>query len=231
MASRGRAIGFTLIELLLSITIMGLVIGVATYGFSLFARHWDGRSWGFDAAIGSWQRLDLVVSALSDALPWLVRGDRGELGYYFLGRDEGLTFVSDSPVFATGSAAVIRLFRERQSDGRWQLVYEEASLSSRLLRRTDQRLPFDRRMIVLRDLRSLSFEYYGWASVEERGGDVRATSTIDSTSGGLPRWWPEYDGMKTFQHPLKVALNIDEQRTFFEFADRSDAVLQAVKAD
>lgn len=84
---------------------------------------------------------------------------------------------------------------------------------------------------MLRDLRSLSFEYYGWASVEERGGDVRATSTIDSTSGGLPRWWPEYDGMKTFQHPLKVALNIDEQRTFFEFADRSDAVLQAVKAD
>ena len=138
MATRSRAIGFTLIELLLSVAIMGLVIGIATYSFSLFTRHWDGRSWGFDSAIGSWQRLDLVVSALNNSLPWLVYSEKGELGYYFLGRDEGVTFISDSPVFAQKSAAVIRLFREQQVGGKWRLVYEEAPLSSQSLRRANQ---------------------------------------------------------------------------------------------
>ena len=218
MASRGRATGFTLIELLLSVAIMAMVIGVATYGFSLFTRHWDGRSWGFDSAIGSWQRLDLVTASLSDSIPWLVRGNKGELGYYFLGRDEGLTFVTDSPVFESHAAAVVRVVRERQPNGRWQLVYEEASLSRQRLRQADQRLPFDKRMVVLTDLPNLSFEYFGWSSVEDR--DVQP-----------PSWWPEYDGMQRYQSPLRVAMNIDGQRSFFDFPDRADSALQAVKAD
>jgi prepilin-type N-terminal cleavage/methylation domain-containing protein len=231
MATRSRAIGFTLIELLLSVAIMGLVIGIATYSFSLFTRHWDGRSWGFDAAIGSWQRLDLVVSALNNSLPWLVYSEKGELGYYFLGRDEGVTFISDSPVFAQKSAAVIRLFREQQVGGKWRLVYEEAPLSSQSLRRANQRLPFNRRMVVLSDLDSLSFEYFGWASIEDKGGGLRDSLGPVESVGGVARWWTEYDGMERFQHPLRIALLIDNHRSVFDFPDRSDSALQVVRAD
>ena len=63
-------------------------------------------------------------------------------GFYFLGREEGLTLVTSSPVFSPEQIAVIRVFREPASDGRWNLVYEEAPLTGVLLRRSDQTLPF-----------------------------------------------------------------------------------------
>ena len=218
MATRSRASGFTLIELLLSIAIMGMVVGIATYGFSLFARDWDGRSGGFDAALGAWQRLTLIEGCLSDSLPWLVRDTNGGLGYYFLGRDEGLTFITSSPVFAFQSIAVVRLFRERQIDGRWRLVYEEAPMIGQLLKRAEQRLRFSKRMVILKDTSSLSFQYLGWSSIEAREAE-------------LPQWWNEYDGMRTYQNPLKVAMIVDGHRSFFELPDRADAALQAVRAD
>lgn len=219
MAARRRLSGFTLIELLISITILGLVIGLATYGFSLFSRHWEVPRSSFEAELGELQRLDLVGRALSDALPWVVKDERGTPGFYFLGREEGLTLVTSSPVFAMRSPAVIRLFREAAGEGRWRLVYEEASLEGVMLQRGSQNLPFSRRLIVLESAPAVQFRFYGWASLTER------LAAGDPGVANAPQWWSEFDGLQRIQQPQRVGVSIGGFEAVYEIPERSEILL------
>lgn len=219
MAAVRKLRGFTLIELLISITILGLVIGLATYGFSLFSRHWNGPRSDFERYSGQMQRLDLLSRAMNDALPWIVKDDSGRSGFYFLGRDEGLTLVTASPIYAIGAPAVIRVFRERDGSGRWRLVYEEASLESTLLRNGSQTLPFKNRLVVLEGLASVSFQFLGWTSIEERLG------ADDIELGVPPRWWDEFDGLARRHQPQRVTINLGGFKAFFDMPERTEALL------
>jgi len=213
-----RSRGFTLVELLIAMAILGMVVGLASYGYSLYTRHWEGRVGHFDRAQAQYQRLDLAIAALENTLPYVVRDARGRPGFYFLGREEGLTLVTLSPVFTPGDLAVIRLFREPAGDGRWRLVYEEAPLGDTRLRRAEQTLPFRHRMVVLDGLPALSFAFYGWRSVQAR------LEAADSPELGLgPEWSAEYDGLALEQHPQRIALRIADVDTVVFVPERADS--------
>jgi len=221
MVADARVRGFTLIELMVAIAIFGLVVGIASYGYSLFSRQWDGWRGGFDRTEARFQRLDLVATALQDSIPWIVRDDAGQAGFYFLGRDEGLTLVTGSPVFSLHGSAVIRLFREPAGSGRWNLVYEEAPLAGVLLRAASQTLPFSYRMVVSHDLPRPTFLYFGWASLEER------TRAQDAPELKLePRWYTDYDGLKNHQNQQRIAIELGGTRAVFFVPERADASLQ-----
>lgn len=215
--------GFTLVELLISITILSLVIGLASYAFSLFSRHWEAPRREFQLSVADLQRLDLVVHALSDAIPWAVKTDRNGIGLYFLGREEGLTLVSASPVFATGAPAVIRVFREPLGNGRWRLVYEEASLASVSLRRASQELPFNRRMTVLSNLQAMRFSYFGWPSIDARA--------VAMDTGAQAEWSSSFDGLVRLQQPMRLRLDFGSFETVLQLPERTDAVLGRVSPD
>ncbi len=219
-----RSAGFTLIELLIAITILSLVIGLATYSFSLFSRQWSERDLAARWGVSRLQRVELVSRALEDSIPWLVRQKTGAPGFYFLGRDEGFTFVTGSPIFADGVPAVVRLFRERSADGSWQLVYEEASLRGLSLQSVDQQLPFKHRLIVIDRRSEIGFRYYGWESLE-------AKSASGDDFSIKPLWFTEYDGLVRVQHPQSIAIDMGDFESVFEIPSRSDAVLNQLWTD
>jgi hypothetical protein len=215
-AARKRALsGFTLVELLIAMAISTLVIGLATFSFSLFSKDWVSRVTGFERAAARVQRIDLLSNAMSSAVPWTVRDRVGKYGYYFLGRRDGLTLVTAEPVFGGGAPAVIRVFRELEPGGSARLVYEEASLADLILSDADQVLPFKHRMVVASGLRSLEFRYFGWASPTER-------ASVD-IGGGKPIWWEEYDGLQRLEHPLRVAVSIDRVEAIYAMPERTGA--------
>jgi prepilin-type N-terminal cleavage/methylation domain-containing protein len=220
---RPRSKGFTLVELLISITILSLVIGLASYAFSLFSRHFETPRRGFQGAVAELQRLDLVVRALGDAIPWAVKTDGNRFGLYFLGREEGLTLVSASPVFSTGAPAVIRVFREPAGNNRWRLVYEEASLATVMLQAANQELPFSKRMIVATNLPSLRFSYFGWSSADARA--------IAADSGLQAEWSAEFDGLVRLQQPLRVSMELGSFVSVLSLPERTDALLGRVAPD
>jgi prepilin-type N-terminal cleavage/methylation domain-containing protein len=217
MGTHAKVRGFTLIELLIALTIFGMVIGIATYGYSLFSRSWEGRLGQFQRAQDQYQRLDLVVAALENTLPYVVRGPDGAPGFYFLGRDEGLTLVTMSPVFSAGNLAVVRVFREPAGDGRWNLLYEEAPLEGVQLRLASQTLPFQHRMVVLRDVPDLEFSYFGWRSIEKRMAAADAPEL-----GYLPEWSSEFDGLALNVHPQRIAIRIGESDAVVFVPERAD---------
>lgn len=221
MGPRRPVGGFTLVEVLVAVSILGMVIGIATYGYSLFTRQWSGRLGQFDTALARYQRLDLVVAALEDTLPYVVRDERGAPGFYFLGREEGLTLVTTRPVHTPGDLAVIRLFREPAGDGRWNLVYEEAPLGAEQLRRADQQLPFRHRMIVLRGLDRIEFGYYGW-----RSPDARLRAADEPELALAPAWTTEFDGFERRQHPQRIALRFGAQEAVVFVPERADTAFQ-----
>jgi len=216
--------GFTLIELLITITILALVIGLATFGFSLFSKHWDVRRSGFERSSGQLQRLDLVGAALEDAIPWGVRDETGKPGFYFLGRDEGLTLVTGSPVFSNGWPAVIRLFREAEGDGRWRLVYEEAPLKGVKLREAKQVLPFSHRMVVLENLSAISFRYFGWESLQKRQEEP-----LPGQPYPTPGWYAEYDGLVRIQSPQRIGVTLGTSEAIYVVPERSFTVLNRMQ--
>jgi prepilin-type N-terminal cleavage/methylation domain-containing protein len=222
MAAAKPVNGFTLIELLIATVIMALVIGLATFSFSLFARNWDGRDWAFERSLGQLQRIDLAVGVLQGALPWAVRNNAGDVGFYFLGREEGVTFVAQAGVFDADAPALVRLFRESTGGGKWRLVYEEASLRLVSLRFADQVVPFQHRLVIVSGLNELRFRFFGRSLTSES-----AMEAVDE--GDNPAiWWTEYDGMVHFQHPIKVEMNIDGSRVAYLMPDRDGIVANAI---
>jgi prepilin-type N-terminal cleavage/methylation domain-containing protein len=225
MGTHAQVKGFTLIELLIALAIFGMVVGIATYGYSLFSQHWDGRVGRFQEAQHGYQRLDLVVAALENTLPYVVRDDKGEGGFYFLGRDEGLTLVTSSPVFGAGAPAVIRVFRERNASGRWNLLYEEASLAGVQLRLASQTLPFAHRMVVLRDVPDLEFAYFGWETLEQKH-----LAANEPELGYAPKWMTETDGLTTRVHPQRIALRLGGTEAVVFVPERADATFRRYMA-
>jgi prepilin-type N-terminal cleavage/methylation domain-containing protein len=219
LAARRDSVGFTLIELLIAIAIFSMIIGLASYSFAIFTRHWDGLRGDFSASRAVLQRIDLFSQSLSNAIGWVVADDAGGLGFYFLGDSDGFTLVTATPMFDAEGPAVIRVLRERVPDGQgWQLVYEEASLRGVVLRRADQELPFSKRVVVARGLSSLKFQYLGWLSTAERSGDT-------DFAGVPPRWLDSFDGLAQRQQPLRIAISIDGLVTPFTLPDRDEVLL------
>ncbi len=220
-ASRKNVSGFTLIELLVAVVILAMVVGIGTLGFSLFTQQWARARSDFDTRLTDYQRLALVHRALEDAIPWAVRSGSGRIGFYFLGREEGLTLVTASPVFNPGQMAVIRVFRESAGPNESRLVYEEAPLSTVRLREASQTLPFQHRLVVLKSLKGpTSFRYYGWASLDER---VREGGPGEMPP--MPQWFDEYDGLVRGQHPQRIGVALDGEEAIYFIADRVDAAL------
>jgi len=209
---------FTLIEMLVAVAILGSVIAIGSYGYALYARHWTARRDHFEVAASEYRRLDLVLRAVRATLPWMVRDASGRPGFYFLGRDEGMTLVTASPVFAGEGTAVIRLFREPAGEGRWNLVYEEAPLAGVALRQAGQLLPFSHRMVVLTGLPRIEFSYYGWASIDAHDRAVE--------SGAQAQWYDAYDGLATQLHPDRIALRFGAQEALLFMPARAYTALQ-----
>lgn len=227
MVAAPRLRGLTLIELLISITVLSMVIGTATFAFSLFSRNWQGKIGDFDLAAGQLQRVELLNGAIRDAVAWLVDSGAGrdKIGFYFLGREEGMTFVTESPIFDPQGLAVVRVFREREQGMRtWRLVYEEAPLRGLVLRNAAQTLPFQNRLVILRGLSALEFRYFGWLSLDAR---------LDGLENGLvtPIWSAEYDSIERRQQPIKIALRFDSSEVLFQVVERDEVALGRVGAN
>lgn len=217
MATTAVKKGFTLVELLIAMTIMLVLLVLAGTAYQLYQQVWQRDLSKIDTTFSQFRHTELMLDAVQAILPVAVT-DNGKSAFYFLGREEGFTAVTYSPIYQVGFPAVIRIFREETAQGKYQLVYEEASLQHVVLKDAAQNLPFSFRKIISTDLEALSFSYYGWPSLNSR---MEAISDLRLNTDIKRQWFSGYDALERQMHPEKVKITLNDFALEFAIADRT----------
>ncbi len=217
MNSAVKQRGFTLIEMLISATLLMIVMGTAMYGYQLYIQYWHKEEAQQSIQFDSYRNSDLFYTALRGIVPYAVQRNQ-VYAFYFLGRDDGFTAVTQSPIFNPGALAVIRVFRESLRQGGFQLVYEEASLRNILLMDAEQELPFSHRLVITKKLPQLSFQY------QQTSHEVN--DAFPDQLVRVRKWLPEFDGLLLGTHPTKIQLTINSLMIDIEVSDRQNLLLQ-----
>ncbi len=202
--------GFTLIELLLSLTIFSTLVGLSTYSIMHFDQYWHKSFGHFENTRVSYQLLNQLNDVYLSAYPQTVLTKEGREVYYFLGDEDGNTFVTAAPIFSgQGEKAVVRVFKEKQADG-FRLVYEEAPLNQKPLVYLDQELNFIYRIIVKNVNSDISFLYCGYTERYAELGNV---------SRRKPDCYETFDGVLTNLNPSIVSIQFDQSALAFKLSN------------
>lgn len=204
--------GFTLIELLVSAAILFTLLALAMFGYQLFNQQWSKDNRRSQLAYQQLRNYELFSTAMQGIIPYAVK-DKEEIGFYFLGREQGFTAVTQAPIFNTDAPAVIRVFREANTEGGFRLVYEEASLTLQPLVDANQTLPFSHRMEVIPHLASIEFSYF-----RQKLGLVELTEQDDVIREF--EWVKLHDGLTTKSHPNQLELNFAGFSWYFSIPER-----------
>jgi hypothetical protein len=210
--------GFTLIELLISASILMMLLGIGFYGYKLYDDQWRNRIVRSDIVFANYQKFDLFHQALSDIVPYSV-GENDTSGFYFLGRFDGFTAVSMSPIFDTESSAVIRVFIENADDGTKRLVYEEASLKNTLLLDARQHLDFKHRTVIVKDIPEMNIKYFAVP-------DLASPIEFDEFDQPKERrvWLDMHDGLIARTHPEQIIINVNGYPLYAKISVREKAI-------
>lgn len=202
--TRFKQQGFTLIELLLVMTILLLLLGMVGMASGTLTQQWNRLMQKNNEAFQEYKKIDLVRSALSAIVPFQVKDKSEQSGFYFLGRADGFTAVTESGILNAGRLSVFRLFSEKQPDGRFSLYYEEAPLNHYPLVYAAQQHQFNFRLLLVENLTQLSFAYYGWKDVQSYQDYMAQMTTVEQKE-----WKPEFDGMQLRLQPERLEVRLD----------------------
>ncbi|RHW74871.1 type II secretion system protein [Colwellia sp. RSH04] len=208
--SKKRSKGFTLVELLLAMVVFSSLVALATYSLMHFERFWHKDLGRFNQVKFTNQSLIQLSDVINSAYPQIVLNTRMNEVYYFLGREEGLTFVSYAPIFSPlAEPAVIRVFREKSEEG-FRLVYEEAPLKAQPLIYLEQELNFVHRLVLANGIAALSFKYCGLP---------RRSIGLDIEQKNEPECFNEYDGALTYLNPHLVMISLAGETLVFQLSN------------
>lgn len=207
--------GFSLIEILVAMVLLSMVVLVSSQAYSIFASKWDGRLGRFNQTLSEAKSLTLVQRAVDGIIPYVAFNAKDKPKLYFEGNRNGFVAVSNSPVFAPESAAVIRLQAEQLSDFTFMLTYQEWPMVSPLLK-TDQPLAFGRKITLFTHQENILFRYFGWESAKAKNqntGDIFAPPA-------QKEWFNEYNSLERELQPHKIAIMLSSERGEREFIYR-----------
>ena len=213
--------GFTLIELLVVLLILVSLLGIALISVQTMGTHWRKSAENQREMYTKFKSVSLIDLSIRSVLPYEVANKKGVSGFYFLGRREGFTAVTSNGIYNAGKLSVFRVLKELQEDGRFSLYYEEANLGQFPLVQSEQQLDFNFRLLVLKNIQVMQFQYFGWKD-KQAFNDFSAELVLAEDK----IWHNEFDGMEKGLHPERIAINIDG---FTWYVDLSNAKEQFLR--
>lgn len=216
-----RQLGFTLVELLISMAILALLMVSATTFYQFMSQNWQRTKASVDVKEQYYNDWMLVSEALTATLPKLIRREDGQVGFYFLGDQNGFTGFSSKSVQDPEYPAIYRFFIEESpnSDG-VRLIYEEAMLKDTVVTSVNQELPFNFRRVVWNGLTDVQFIYTGWENFTQRMALQNMNEGVEVVFD-----FPTYDGANRRQHPLKIKVVIEGFTWSIDIPDVSNELI------
>ena len=192
-----RNAGFTLIELLISISLLSMIMLLASWSFSIFIERWEGRLGNFSRAVSESKDFILLNNVISTVLPHVVEKENN-LGYYFISNEKSLKAVSQNGIFYTSSPVFFKLSVEKQPSGEQYLLYQEGPLLGQVS--LDRQLAYSHEKVLIDNAKNIHFQVYSWQSFDEK---------IDSenpvvNSNKKPQWLTQYNAWQSRIMPLTL---------------------------
>ena len=177
--SKKKSSGFTLIELLLATSLLMLVLFAGYYGYSLYMQKWQKRTQFFWQQSQQTLAFDVLSRVFESTFPYIVNSDNNEPAQYFSGDENRIIFITNSPLFSRDTAVVE--FKILQKDEHYSLIYNEASMNDSLLLKQSDTIAWKQQVVLMENLQSVSFEYYGWKSLSDVLSNYAKDESDDSS--------------------------------------------------
>lgn len=194
-APDGGEAGFTLVELLIAVTLLALVMLIASGGLRLGARAWEMGERRLDAGADLAHVHAFLARVLEQAYPALADAQSNLID--FDGREDALTLLSPMPrALGGGGFARMQLAMSRTPGASMLVVRWRRELGSHA-----QANPAFEQSVLTAGVRGLTFAYYG-----------------SDQAGEPPYWHPSWRQRKSLPMLIRVriAFEAQEDRTWPE---------------
>lgn len=219
--------GFTLVEMLVSMVLLSMVLLIASNAYSMFSERWNGRLGHFNQSVKNAKQLILVQESLKGIISYVVTNEKNQPRMYFEGNRNGFVAVTLLSLFTPEVPAVMRLQIIQNDDFTFTLIYQEATMSDRLLTKAQQPLAFSEPIVLFDNLSEVNFQYFGWPTLESKYWQA------DSSKGSRPMqaWFDEYNSLERSLQPEQVKITFTTaQRSYVLQARLSDSVPNALSS-
>ena len=202
--------GFTLIELLISISLLSMIMLLASWSFSMFIDRWEGRLGNFSRAVSESKDFILLNNVISTVTPYVVEKENS-LGYYFVLKQNTLKAVSQNGIFHTSGPVFFKLSVEKNLTGEQYLLYQEGALSGTIA--LDSVLPYSHEKVLIDNSSAINFQVYSWQSFTEKVASENPLANSNKT----PQWLSEYNAWQSRIMPLTLRVFWDDSSLDISF--------------
>lgn len=196
--------GFTLIELLLATGLLMVVLFAGYYGYSLYMQKWQKRTQFFWQQSQQTLSFDVLSRVFESIFPYIVNSDKNEPAQYFSGDQDRIIFITNSPLFSNETAVVE--FKVLQTGDDYSLVYNEATMSKNLLLRQSDVISWEKQVVLIEHLQSISFEYFGWESLTDVSNNFAQDDNDPLAKISVPQYYQKH--VMEERRILPISINI-----------------------
>lgn len=207
MVTQNSQRGFTLIELMLATSLLMLVLFSGYYGYGLFTEKWEKRTQYYWQQTQKSLAFDAIARVFESTFPYIVNSDNNEPAQYFSGDQSRVIFITSSPLFSKKISVVE--FKILQSGDVYSLAYNEASMSDNLLLNQSDIIRWQHQIILLEDLAEISFEYYGWNSLQQV---LRSLASEEGENKESPSFYKQHVMEDRRVLPISIYINLKAKK-------------------
>lgn len=192
--------GYTLVELLIAMAVVSSLMLVGSFSYQFFANRWNKE-------LGSFSKVESLSSGLI-ALQSIFKGISPFVIYntstsprtptiLFEGNNDALLGYTKRGLMY--EEEIFRILIEPEGEG-FQLVYQYNNFNKMRLLETTDTIEFEKSVVLLSNIKHVTFQYYGWNSITEK---VESGST-----GTTPNLMEKYSSSTTQLLPLYILVSI-----------------------
>ena len=213
--------GFTLIELMLATSLLMMVLFSGYYAYSLYTQKWQKRVDTFWQGTQDAIALDSINKMLAGAVPYVIKNAQNKAEIYFKANSEEIKWVTDSAVFSQGTSLVsIASVKEGNYS---KLIYKEKSMNNFVfineLQLDTQAADFwDYQAILLENIESVNFSYYGWQSFQDVLRFVNEETNNDPRNKPQRNWYVIHEPHVKRVLPEQVNISIKQVEQIHELS-------------
>lgn len=202
--------GFTLIELMIASSLLMLVMYSGYFGYSLYTSSWQKRTDLFWQQTQKGLAFNSLARMLESISPYVIESDNNQPAIYFHAQRDFAMFVTESPIFSDTKSVVMLSFET--INGVLALTYREKNLANQLLLKQSDTMDWQHRVILLDNLKSGQFKYFGFDLLSKAAGyydDPLADATNLENTKVSPEWYESHKLEVVRTLPLKLAVIIE----------------------